>query len=232
MLAAVLLATAGCGGKGGGTPTDGGADVPADTGRDVPADTGSGSCDPALQDCAAGSKCDFGCQGTTAVVACRADNGSGALGDVCSAAVRDDMGKLEFNTAIAALMEYLNVLAEGGVNRATRADLDTMIRLVAPFAPHLADEAWERFGGKGFALQAAWPAFDPALTIDDTVSIGVQVDGKLRGSVDIAPGASEDAARAAALALPNVAKHLEGRAIKKFIYKPGRIIGLVTAPVA
>ena len=137
---------------------------------------------------------------------------------------------MQFNTAIAALMEYLNVLAEGGVNRATRADLDAMIRLCAPFAPHLADEAWERLGGKGFVLELPWPTFDAALTVDDTVSIGVQVDGKLRGSVDISPTAAEDAARAAALALPNVAKHLEGRAIKKFIYKPGRIIGIVSAP--
>ena len=74
------------------------------------------------------------------------------------------------------------------------------------------------------------PTFDAALTIDATVSIGVQVDGKVRASIDISPTASEDEARVTALALPNVAKHLEGRAIKKFIYKPGRIIGIVTSP--
>jgi len=148
--------------------------------------------------------------------------------------VTHDLERMQFNTAIAAMMEYLNVLAEGGVNRATRADLDAMIRLVAPFAPHLADEAWAHLGGQdrkpAFMLEQAWPTFDSVLTIDATVSIGVQVDGKVRGSVDISPTASEDEARAAALALPNVAKHLEGRSIKKFIYKPGRIIGLVTAP--
>jgi leucyl-tRNA synthetase len=144
--------------------------------------------------------------------------------------VTADLERMQFNTAIAALMEYLNVLAEGGVNRATRADLDAMLSLVAPFAPHLADEAWAQLGGKGFMLEQGWPAFDAKLTVDDTVSIGVQVDGKLRGSVDIAPAASEDDARAAALAVANVAKHLEGRSIKKFIYKPGRIIGIVTAP--
>jgi leucyl-tRNA synthetase len=144
--------------------------------------------------------------------------------------VTGDLERMQFNTAIAAMMEYLNVLAEGGGNHAARADLDAMIRLVAPFAPHLADEASERLGGQGFALEQAWPPFDNALTIDATVSLGVQVDGKVRGSVDISPTASEDEARAAALALANVAKHLEGRAIKKFIYKPGRIIGIVTAP--
>ncbi|HEY7371859.1 MAG TPA: leucine--tRNA ligase [Polyangia bacterium] len=150
--------------------------------------------------------------------------------------VTADLERMQFNTAIAAMMEYLNVLAEGGVNRATRADLDAMLRLVAPFAPHLGDEAWERLGGQDgkptFMLEQAWPSFDDKLTIDDTVTLGVQVDGKVRGSVDIAPTAPEDVARAAALALPNVAKHLEGRAIKKFIYKPGRIIGIVTAPAA
>ena len=144
--------------------------------------------------------------------------------------VTGDLERMQFNTAIAALMEYLNVLAEGGVNHAARADLDAMIRLAAPFAPHLADEAWERLGDRGFVLQAAWPSFDDALTIDATVTIGVQVDGKVRGTVEIAPDAGEDAARAAALAVANVAKHLEGRTIKKFIYKPGRIIGIVTAP--
>ena len=144
--------------------------------------------------------------------------------------VTADLERMQFNTAIAALMEYLNVLAEGGVNRAARADLDAMIRLAAPFAPHLGDEAWAHLGGKGFMLEQAWPAFEDKLTIDDTVSIGVQVDGKLRGSVELARDASEDDARAAALALPNVAKHLEGRSLKKFIYKAGRIIGLVTGP--
>jgi leucyl-tRNA synthetase len=146
--------------------------------------------------------------------------------------VTADLERMQFNTPIAAMMEYLNVLAEGGTNRATRADLEAMVRLVAPFAPHLADEAWAHLGAKGFMLEQAWPTFDDKLTIDDTVSIGVQVDGKVRGSVDIAPNASEDVARAAALAIPNVAKHLEGRTIKKFIYKPGRIIGIVTAPAA
>jgi leucyl-tRNA synthetase len=142
--------------------------------------------------------------------------------------VTADLERMQFNTAIAALMEYLNVLAEGGVNRATRADLDAMIRLVAPYAPHLADEAWAHLGGKGFVLEQAWPTFDDELTVDATVEIGVQVDGKVRGSVNISPTASEDEARAAALAVANVAKHLEGRAIKKFIYKPGRIIGIVS----
>jgi leucyl-tRNA synthetase len=141
--------------------------------------------------------------------------------------VTADLERMQFNTVIAALMEYVNALGTGG---ATREDLLTLVKLVGPFAPHLGDECWERLGGQGFLLEAAWPTYDDALTIDERVTVGVQVDGKLRGDVELARDASEDDARAAALAIPNVAKHLEGRVLKKFIYKPGRIIGLVTGP--
>ena len=74
------------------------------------------------------------------------------------------------------------------------------------------------------------PFLDEALTQDAVVSLAVQVNGKLRGNLDVARDAGDDDVRAQALALPNVAKHLEGRTIKKFIYKPGRIIGIVSAP--
>jgi leucyl-tRNA synthetase len=142
--------------------------------------------------------------------------------------VSNDLDRMQFNTAIAALMEYVNELSATGANTASREDLLTLIKLVAPYAPHLGDEAWERLGEKGFVLEATWPTYDDALTIDERVTLGVQVDGKLRGSVELGREASEDDARTAALALPNVAKHLEGRTIRKFIYKPGRIIGIVS----
>ena len=145
--------------------------------------------------------------------------------------VTADLERMQFNTAIAGLMEYVNELGKTGT---TREDLLTLVKLVGPFAPHLGDECWERLGqhegSAGFLLEAAWPAYDEALTIDERVTVGVQVDGKLRGSVELARDAGEDEARAAALALPNVAKHLEGRTVKKLIYKPGRIIGIVTGP--
>jgi leucyl-tRNA synthetase len=145
--------------------------------------------------------------------------------------VTADLERMQFNTAIAGLMEYVNELGKTGT---TRKDLLTLVKLVGPFAPHLGDECWERLGqhegGAGFLLEAAWPAYDEALTIDERVTVGVQVDGKLRGSVELDRDAGEDDARAAALALPNVAKHLEGRTMKKLIYKPGRIIGIVTGP--
>jgi leucyl-tRNA synthetase len=143
--------------------------------------------------------------------------------------VTTDLERMQFNTAVAAMMEYVNALAEGGVSSATREDLVTLVKLVGPYAPHLGDEAWERLGEKGFLLEASWPSFDEALTVDATVTLAVQVDGKVRGTIELARDAGEDVARAAALALPNVQKHLEGRKLAKFIYKPGRIVGLVTS---
>jgi leucyl-tRNA synthetase len=146
--------------------------------------------------------------------------------------VTHDLERMQFNTAISAMMEYVNELYEPGGGGPTREDLLTLVKLVGPYAPHLGDEAWERLDGGGFLVQAPWPAFDEALTIDALVTLGVQVDGKVRGSVEIARDASEADARAAALGVANVAKHLEGRKIQKFIYKPGRIIGIVSAPGA
>jgi len=144
--------------------------------------------------------------------------------------VTTDLERMQFNTVVAAMMEYVNALMEGGVSSATREDLVTLVKLVGPYAPHLGDEAWERLGEKGFLLEAAWPTWNDALTLDATVTLAVQVDGKVRGTVELPRDASEAAARAAALALPNVTKHLEGRKVVKLIYKPARIIGIVTAP--
>jgi leucyl-tRNA synthetase len=143
--------------------------------------------------------------------------------------VTADLERMQFNTAIAAMMEFVNELTAQPAT-ATREDLLVLVRLVGPYAPHLGDEAWERLGEKGFLLEATWPSFDDALTRDATVTLGIQIDGKVRGTVEIARDASEDDARRAALAVPNVTKHLEGRVISKFIYKPGRIIGIVSRP--
>jgi len=138
-----------------------------------------------------------------------------------------DLDRMQFNTAIAAMMEFLNQLTSGG---ATREDLQTLVRLMGPFAPHTGDEAWELLGNKGFLIETAWPSYDNALTEDATPTMAVQVDGKVRGTVSLARDASEADARTAAMAVANVTKYLEGRAVAKFIYKPGRILGFVTKP--
>ncbi|MDB4979923.1 MAG: Leucyl-tRNA synthetase, partial [Myxococcales bacterium] len=95
--------------------------------------------------------------------------------------VTADLERMQFNTVVAALMEFINELTAGGGSTATREDLLTLVKLVGPYAPHLGDEAWERLGERGFLLQAPWPTWDEALTVDATVTLGVQVDGKVRG---------------------------------------------------
>jgi len=140
--------------------------------------------------------------------------------------VTNDLERMQFNTAIAAMMEYVNALTSQG---ATREDLLTLIRLVGPFAPHLGDEVWEKLGTGGFLVQQAWPAYDEALTIDAVITYAVQVNGKLRGSLEVERNAPEAAVREQALALPNVARQIEGKAVKKVIVVPGKIVNVVVA---
>jgi leucyl-tRNA synthetase len=138
--------------------------------------------------------------------------------------VTSDLGQLKFNTAIAALMEYVNELV---ATPPAREDLLTLVELVGPFAPHLGDEAWERLGGKGFLIQASWPVHDEALTIDAVITLGVQVNGKLRADMQVARDLPEGEVREKALALPNVVKHLEGKTVRKVIVVPGKIVNIV-----
>ncbi len=140
--------------------------------------------------------------------------------------VTADIERMQFNTAISAMMEFVNELIAGG---ASREDLLTLVRLVGPYAPHLADEAWAYLGEKDFLIRAVWPAFDEALTQDAVVTLGVQVNGKLRGSLEIERDAPEDRIRTLALALPNVVKHLEGKTVRKVIVVPGKIVNVVVA---
>jgi leucyl-tRNA synthetase len=137
--------------------------------------------------------------------------------------VTTDLERMAFNTAVAAMMECLNELSRG----ATREDLLTLVKLLAPFAPHMGDEAWEKLGQKGFLLQVPWPSYDEALTIDAVVTLGIQVNGKLRGDVTVARNAPEAEVREKALAVPNVAKHLEGKTVRKVIVVPGKIVNIV-----
>jgi leucyl-tRNA synthetase len=138
--------------------------------------------------------------------------------------VTADLERMQFNTAIAAMMEYVNELAAKG---AAREDLIALVKLVGPYAPHLGDEAWEKLGGTGFLVEQAWPSYDDALTLDAVITLGVQVNGKLRGNLDVARETSEAEIREKALALPNVAKHLEGKSIRKVIVVPGKIVNVV-----
>jgi leucyl-tRNA synthetase len=137
-----------------------------------------------------------------------------------------DLERMAFNTAVAAMMEYVNELTSKG---ATLEDLLTLIKLAGPYAPHIGDEAWEKLGQKGFLIQASWPTYDDALTVDAVVTLGIQVNGKLRGDVQVARDMPEAEVKAMALAVPNVAKHIEGKTVRKVIVVPGKIVNIVVA---
>jgi leucyl-tRNA synthetase len=140
--------------------------------------------------------------------------------------VTDDIERLGFNTAIAAMMEFNNTLAKAGaVSRETAV---TFMRVLAPFAPHFAEEVYSRLaGGEGSITLLPWPAFDPAMLVDATIEIPVQINGKLRSRITIANDADEGTAIAAALADEEVRKHLAGAVLKKKIYVKGRMVNLV-----
>jgi leucyl-tRNA synthetase len=136
-----------------------------------------------------------------------------------------DIATLGYNTAIAAMMEYVNVLRRGE-RRVHVDEVAPLVPLVASFAPHVAEELWERLGGTGSVFDGGWPAFDAALAAEDTITIAVQVGGKTRGTVQVAVDATQDDVMAAALADPAIAKFVTGTP-KKVIYVAGRLLNVV-----
>ena len=137
----------------------------------------------------------------------------------------DDIEGMRFNTAIAAMMEFVN--AANKWDAVPQDVAEAFVRLLAPFAPHIAEELWSRLGhGESLAF-APWPEHDPELLKEDEVEIAVQVNGKLRGTVTVAADADQDAVLAAAKAEPGVQRHIEGKAVRKEIVVPGRLVNLV-----
>jgi leucyl-tRNA synthetase len=139
--------------------------------------------------------------------------------------VGEDIPRLSYNTAVAAMMEYMNALRKGE-RTPHRDEVLPLIPLVSPFAPHIAEELWEQTGGTGSVFDAAWPSFDAALAAEDTIELVVQVNGKVRSRVMVARDISEEAAVVAALADPTVARFVGG-APKKIIFVPGRLLNIV-----
>jgi leucyl-tRNA synthetase len=139
--------------------------------------------------------------------------------------VGEDIPRLSYNTAVAAMMEYMNVLRKGE-RTPHRDEVLPLIPLVAPFAPHIAEELWEQTGGAGSVFDGAWPSFDPALAAQDSIELVVQVNGKVRSKITVPRDIGEEAAVAAALVDPTVAKFVLG-APKKIIFVPGRLLNIV-----
>jgi leucyl-tRNA synthetase len=139
--------------------------------------------------------------------------------------VSEDIPRLSYNTAIAAMMEYMNVLRKGE-RTPHREEVLPLFTLVSPFAPHIAEELWEQNGGKGSIFDSAWPSFDAALAADDMIELVVQVNGKVRSRVMVARDIGEKEALVAALEDQAVAKFVTG-APKKVIFVPGRLLNVV-----
>ena len=141
--------------------------------------------------------------------------------------VTEDIDALRFNTAISQMMIFANAFQKApAVNRATAL---AFIQLLAPFAPHFAEELWARLGEKPSILDAAWPKFDPARLVATELKLVVQVNGKHRGELMVPPGTTQDAAFALAKSDTKIAVHLAGKEIKRVIYVPGRILNIVVA---
>ena len=139
--------------------------------------------------------------------------------------VGEDTARLSYNTAIAAMMEYMNVL-RASERVAHRDEVLPLVQLVAPFAPHIAEELWEHFGHPGGVFASRWPGYDPALATVDEIELVVQVNGKVRGKLVVARDITESDALALARADAGIARFLNG-APRKVIFVPGRLLNIV-----
>lgn len=139
--------------------------------------------------------------------------------------VGEDTEGLRFNTAIAAMMAFVNDATSAKV--LPRSILFPFLRTLAPYAPHLAEELHARLGGEGLLADADWPSHDEALCVDDTVTLGVQVNGKRRDEIEVAKDAPKDEVEKVALASERVQKFLDGKEPKKVIVVPGRLVNIV-----
>jgi leucyl-tRNA synthetase len=139
--------------------------------------------------------------------------------------VTDDLENIRFNTAISKLMVFSREIAEGGP--LPREATERFALLLAPFAPHLAEELWQALGHPESLARAPWPEADPDHLVEDTVTLVVQVNGKRRDELQVPSDADSDAIQAAALALEKVQRHLGGREPRKVIVVPGRLVNVV-----
>jgi len=149
------------------------------------------------------------------------------------AGVGDDIASLRFNTAIAKLMEYQNVIREQGQGGPEAQPtvpgslVEPLLIMLAPLAPHFAEEGWERLGHEGSIFEAGWPEYDEELAREDLIELVVQVNGKVRGRIHVTPGIERNEAFAKALAEDSVKRFVDGKEIKKQVYVQDRLVSLV-----
>jgi leucyl-tRNA synthetase len=139
----------------------------------------------------------------------------------------EDLDALKFNTAIAQMMVFVNEVMKQPAR--PRRVLEPFVLLLSPFAPHVSEELWSRMGHRESLAYAPWPKFDPALCEDDTVTVAVQVNGKLRATLELPKGADQAAVQAAALADERVSRYVNGGAIRKVIHVKDKLLNLVVS---
>ena len=139
--------------------------------------------------------------------------------------VSEDIEDMKFNTAIAAMMSLINEIYDAGT--LTGDELGIFVRLLCPYAPHLAEEIWASLGNKELCALAPWPTYDESKTVDSTIEIALQVNGKLRGTVMVAKDISKEDLLAVAKSDEKVAATIDGKTIIKEIVVPGKIVNIV-----
>jgi leucyl-tRNA synthetase len=139
--------------------------------------------------------------------------------------VGDDIEAMKFNTAISALMIAVNELEK--TPRISRTDYEILLKLLSPFAPHVAEELWSEAGNRSSVMLAPWPKYDHAQSVESMVKIIVQVNGKVRGSFETSPEAADAELETRARALPEMAKWLNGTTPKKVIVVKNRLVNFV-----
>lgn len=143
----------------------------------------------------------------------------------CIKEVTERIDQMKFNTAVSSLMTYVNYLSD---KEKIAVELyETLIKLMCPFTPHLCEEMWARLGKDSFAVAENWPVFNPDLVEDNVVSIAVQLNGKMRGVIEMPKDASKDEVEKAAFSLENVKRQTEGKEIRKVIVVPNKIVNIV-----
>ncbi|GHO70687.1 leucine--tRNA ligase [Ktedonobacter sp. SOSP1-52] len=139
--------------------------------------------------------------------------------------VSEDTASLKYNTAIAAIMEYVNGIIER--RAASKAELETLLVLLAPYAPYMTEELWERLGRSGSVHRASWPEYDPEAIQAQRVTIAVQVNGRLRDTIEVPTSASAEEVQRQAQATERAQHFIEGQSVKRIVYVPGRLVNIV-----
>jgi leucyl-tRNA synthetase len=143
------------------------------------------------------------------------------------AAVGEAIEALQFNKAVAQLYELVTAIEKAGASATKAEAVRTLVKLITPMAPHLAEECWDALGGEGLVAMADWPKFDPSLLVEEEVTLAVQVNGKLRDTLTAPRGLGREEAEALALASEKVQRQLAGASPRKVIVVPDRLVNIV-----